>query len=239
MTVKTVIATFTVNTTHKLSFMTRIISVANMKGGVGKTTIGLHLANCLAINKGLKVIYLDCDHQESATDYRAFEKADYEIAPPYPIEKVAPKYIAQEVKYHNKNYDVIFIDIPRITNDQDEQIGTMLAVCDSILIPFKAGDLEGLSIKRFSKIIRDLATYKESKDFDFSYYGFHNLKRNKLEDKSARKFMEHHNIPTFEATLPDVVSIGRVSTFESILNTKEGRRRFEPFFNEFIAKFNF
>jgi len=218
--------------------MTRVISVANMKGGVGKTTIGLHLANCLALDKGLKVIYLDCDNQESASDYRIFEQSAFDTPPPYPIEKVVPKYIAQEVKFHAREYEVIFIDIPRITNDQDNQIGTMLAVCDSILIPFKAGDLEGLSMKRFSTIIRDLATYKESKGFDFAYYGFHNLKRNKLEDKSAKKFMKNHKIPVFDTVLPDVVGISRISTYESILKTKEGRSRFEPFFNEFITKFN-
>jgi len=219
--------------------MTRVISVANQKGGVGKTTIGLHLANCLAVDKGLKVAYLDCDHQESATDYRKFEATGYDSEPPYPIIQVVPKYIGQEVKYHANEYDVIFIDIPRITNAQDEQIGTMLAVCDSILIPFKAGDLEGLSMRRFAKIIQDLATYKEEKDFDFTYYAFHNLKRNKLEDKSAKKFMEHHNIPVFDTVLSDVVTIGRISTFESVLSTKEGQKRFDPFFNEFLNKFNF
>lgn len=219
--------------------MTRVISVANQKGGVGKTTIGLHLANCLSIDKGLKVVYLDCDHQESAKDFRQFEKSAYDDNPPYQIEQVAPKYIAQEVKYYAKTHDVIFIDIPRITNAQDEQIGTMLAVCDSILIPFKAGDLEGLSMKRFSKIIKDLANYKASKDFDFTYYAFHNLKRNKIEDKSAKKFMVHYDIPVFESTLSDVVSISRVSTFESILSTKEGRNRFESFYKEFLEKFNF
>ncbi len=220
--------------------MTRIISIANQKGGVGKTTIGLHLANCLAINQGLKVIYLDCDHQESALDYRKFEAVDYEDkTPPYPIEQVVPKYIAQEVKYHAEHYDVIFIDIPRITNAQDEQIGTMLAVCDSILIPFKAGDLEGLSMRRFISIIKDLDKFKTKKGFDFTYYAFHNLKRNKLEDRSAKKFMEHYEMPVFDTVLSDVVSIGRVSTYESILDNKEGKKRFGPFYKEFVEKFNF
>jgi len=94
-------------------------------------------------------------------------------------------------------------------------------------------------MKRFAKIIQDLAAYKEKRDFDFSYYAFHNLKRNKLEDKSAKKFMELHNVPVFDATLSDVVSIGRVSTYESVLATSEGRKRFGAFFDEFITKFNF
>jgi len=44
-----------------------IIATANMKGGVGKTTITVNIATCLAKNHGKKVLVLDLDSQISAT----------------------------------------------------------------------------------------------------------------------------------------------------------------------------
>jgi chromosome partitioning protein len=43
-----------------------IISVCNFKGGVGKSTIALHLAQHFAIN-GYRVLFMDCDSQASST----------------------------------------------------------------------------------------------------------------------------------------------------------------------------
>ena len=44
-----------------------VIATANMKGGVGKTTITVNIATCLAKNHGKKVLVLDLDSQISAT----------------------------------------------------------------------------------------------------------------------------------------------------------------------------
>ena len=47
--------------------MGTIISTVNMKGGVGKTTLTVNLATCLAKNLGKRVLVLDLDSQISAT----------------------------------------------------------------------------------------------------------------------------------------------------------------------------
>jgi len=44
-----------------------VIATANMKGGVGKTTLTVNIATCLAKNYGKKVLVLDLDSQISAT----------------------------------------------------------------------------------------------------------------------------------------------------------------------------
>jgi cellulose biosynthesis protein BcsQ len=47
--------------------MAFVIATANMKGGVGKTTLTVNLATCLARNHGKRVLIVDLDTQVSAT----------------------------------------------------------------------------------------------------------------------------------------------------------------------------
>ena len=47
--------------------MGHVIATANMKGGVGKTTLSVNIATCLAKNHGKRVLVLDLDTQISAT----------------------------------------------------------------------------------------------------------------------------------------------------------------------------
>lgn len=215
----------------------KVFSVANQKGGVGKSTITTLLAS--ALSDKYKVAVVDCDNQKSITNYRAMEATTFsEVTPPYLIESLNHRFLHDFLKMNSHKYDIIFIDIPRITEEAEGgSVLQILAMCEGVLIPFLGGLYEILSTKNFIKAVEVMANYKAENSIEFKYFGVLNRNSRRSENKETVEYLEAEGLNVFDHSLNNLKVFSTPSTMFSILEDPEGKSRFEPFFIEFCKKF--
>ena len=222
--------------------MPRIISIANAKGGVGKSTVTILLATALAKHQKKKVLILDTDSQASVTKWLKTEKQDYEedTKSLVTVAQESPQHVRLFLDKYGEDYDIIFIDIPRMTNSMNETANVqLLYYCDSVLIPVLGSRLDVMSTQDFYRIIQDAAGKRKELGFPFTTYGFVNRETNLKDNQEARELLNDVlKIPMLNTALRDLKVFKTPSLFHSILETTEGRRRFEPFFKEVCKKIN-
>ena len=112
----------------------RIVSIASQKGGVGKTTVAMLLADWLH-NEGKSVKVLDLDPQASAQKWQSRSLAEF---PPYPVPVYANKGL-NPFQFANwikglPSTDYVIIDTP--PNLMSIDLQAALYVADRVVVPF-------------------------------------------------------------------------------------------------------
>ncbi len=219
--------------------ITRVVAVANRKGGVGKSTTAMLLATALAKEHRLRVAILDCDEQQSVTDTATMEAAMYpDDKPAVEVRAMSPVFVRDFLQSFGRDYDVVFIDPPRITESQTSTaLGQLLALCDCVLIPLLGSQLDAVSTMVFVRMVKEIATFKHENGIPFQYYGFINRRGARKDNAFAAEYMAETGLKMFDTQLNDLKVFATPSVYFSVLETADGRRRFESFFTEFCKRF--
>lgn len=219
--------------------MTKILSICNSKGGVGKSVVTLMMATAVAEQKNRRVLILDCDSQATIYELAEQEKEDYPDSEPLvEVEALSPRRVNTFLKRFADDYDLIFIDIPRMTDKKADNPTVMLLYnCDGILVPVIGSDVDVLATNEFLAVIEDCREFKQEMKEDFTAYGFINRRNLRKSNQEAEASLKKAGLKMFTNSLSDLRIFTSPSVLQSPLQTAEGQRRFEPFYREFCRKF--
>lgn len=132
--------------------MPRVIAILNQKGGVGKTTLAVHLATAFARRK-LRVLLLDADPQGSALDWAAARHG----TPLFPVIGLPKSSIHKELPGLAGNYDIIVIDGPPRVYDVAR---SAIMASDLVLMPVQPSPYDVWAAKEIIDLLTEADAYK-------------------------------------------------------------------------------
>jgi len=200
--------------------MAFIITVANAKGGVGKSTIAYCLA-CYYSSRGAKIGILDEDIQQSITDNIETCLSRDEEVPITLIDKKSFKTYKELAD--REDLDIIFVDTPPVLTTQLERI---YEISDMILIPIKP------STSDYNSLMRSIDNLKEAmeqnKNLITAIVINMAVKSSKVQDSFREAFKWELRIKVLKAELANrVIHTKYILENYSLFNTSDSAAKQE------------
>jgi chromosome partitioning protein len=188
----------------------KIITVAQQKGGVGKTTLSLNIASCLK-KGGLNVAILDTDIQGSLTETsHTFEGIT--ILPPQELPNFA-----------SLPYDFLFIDTPPYLTDL---LADLFSISDYVLVPTTLGIYDVLAMKATLRILKEV-----QKKRPMLKYGVvvNRVRTNTNVLKESLEILEGYNAEILETQINERISYTRSALTNGVFGTSDTKAQQEIF----------
>lgn len=132
----------------------KVLGFLNQKGGVGKTTLAVHVADALA-RRGHRTLLVDADPQGSALDWAASRQGE----PLFPVAGLPRPSIHKELPVLAKGFDFVVIDGPPRVYDVAK---SAIMASDLIVIPVQPSPYDVWAAKEIMEQLREVAVYKPS-----------------------------------------------------------------------------
>lgn len=130
-----------------------IISLLNQKGGVGKTTLAVHLAFGLS-QRGKRILLVDSDPQGSSLSWAENREGES----PFSVVGIPKASLHKELPKLSKDYDHIVIDGPPRVYDVARSAAL---ASDMILIPVQPSPYDVWATEEIVKIVQDVRSFND------------------------------------------------------------------------------
>lgn len=182
--------------------MANIISISNIKGGVGKSTIAINLAGYLS--RTGKIFLVDADPQGTICDWHSIRKKDFVVNNNLIItdEPYSDNKLKSSLKSESRNYDYVIIDCPP---EDDRIMRTALTVSDFTILPVTPGPFD---IRSAHKTVQTIKEGLQSKALKIKPRILISKKLvGTVLGREARKALEVFEIPIFKTEICQRIAI--------------------------------
>jgi chromosome partitioning protein len=186
-----------------------IILIGNQKGGAGKSTITLLLANYLTGAKQREVTIIDMDYQQSIA--QKYERAKLlENTEPYTVVAASLEHFPGMKNIMSTNArQVVLIDLPGKLDD--DGLIAVFESADLVICPFSYDEFSFESTILFSVVLRKINAKVPL------VYVPNRVKANVKYETRMDVDQQLAKLGSVTSTLPDRVDFQRVSTFQTPL----------------------
>lgn len=166
-----------------------IISLVNQKGGVGKTTVAINLAACLA-RRCTRLLLIDADPQSTVIQWQSVENnMTFDV-------KHHPRIITyKDINQFSKGYNHLVIDAPPVMG---EIIHSILAFSDLAIVPVGPSPLDLWSSEETIRMIGDVK--KENHNLEAKFLINRKISGTKVGGE-LRKALEIFNMGAFQTEI--------------------------------------
>ncbi len=136
--------------------LSKVIALANQKGGVAKSTTSINLAMGLSL-RGFDVLLIDGDVQSTSLDWASVrEMSNLETL--FTVISVPKNNLAKEVGKLKTKYDFVIIDS---AGRQSELSRLAIVACDIAIIPNSSSPFDAWATQATINNINEISSYRE------------------------------------------------------------------------------
>ncbi|WP_345949012.1 ParA family protein [Mucilaginibacter sp. PAMB04274] len=206
-----------------------VIIIGNQKGGAGKSTLTLLLANYLSISKKRDVIVLDLDYQQSLS--QKYEKAKMlENEESYQVVAAGLEHFPDMAEVLLSNPDkIVLIDLPGKLDD--DGLIPIFTSADLVLCPFSYDEMSFESTIFFSIVLRKINARVPI------HFIPNRFKANVRYDTQRDVDEQLEKFGTITKKIPDRIDFQRVNTQQTPLTVSPITTDvFDPIYQSYIKK---